>query len=56
MINKTIKSILTRIIILLLSISVLLQSQSISVYAEEESKKHQIMVSLGVSYSSGEGI
>lgn len=56
MINKTIKSILTRIIILSLSVSVLLQSQSISVYAEEESKKHQIMVSLGDSYSSGEGI
>jgi lysophospholipase L1-like esterase len=55
MINKTIKNILTRVIILLLSISVLLQSQSICVYAEEI-EEHQIMVSLGDSYSSGEGI
>lgn len=56
MINKTIKRISTRIIILLVSISVLLQSQSINVYAKEESEQHQIMVSLGDSYSSGEGI
>lgn len=55
MINITIKKILTRVIISLLFISVLLQSQSICVYAEEI-EEHQIMVSVGDSYSSGEGI